>query len=305
MNIDFSKIKVLIIGDFMLDEYLYGISNRISPEAPVPIVKTVEKKYCAGGSGNVGINVHSLGARPILIGAIGKDKASKELINIFKNNNLICSENISTTTKKRIFINNKQNMRLDNDSSMNDNSIFVQLCKKIDDNIKKCNIIILSDYNKGILSNKLCQYVIKSAKKLNIPVVVDPKKKSLNSYKGSTIITPNLNEAKLISGLNYLSDFIQFFQKQIVRFKIDYVVLKLGKNGMVLIKKDSYKKFDGIKVKNPDVTGAGDTVIAALSLMFSMNNTIDDCVRYSNIAASKVVEKCETASLTMKEFLKL
>ena len=306
MNLDFSKLKVLVIGDVMLDIYLYGTSDRESPEAPIPVLVPKNEKFFLGGAGNVAMNTKALGARVFPIGIIGVDYYSQKFTDLFNKNNietdgLIRSKKSSITTKKRIFINNKQILRIDNDSKILKKDFDNLLLKKINRYVKNCNVIILSDYDKGVISKKIAHHCIKLGQELKIPVIIDPKKNSLKYYNGATVITPNLNEAKLLSGLNKISDIISYLKNQMIKFNINYIVLKIGKKGMILIEKDNHKKFDAIKVKNPDVTGAGDTVISILSLMFALKNNINDCIKYSNIAAGKVVAKNETSYVLKNE----
>lgn len=301
MRPDFSGEDILVVGDFMLDIYSYGFSNRTSPEAPVPIVIEDKINIYPGGAGNVVYNINSLGGKATPLGVIGDDQSGSKIINLFSEKNintdsLIISKKINTTTKKRIFINNIQKMRIDKDSSIRLGSTIVEkLLEEFDKRISKASLVILSDYNKGVISHKVSRYIIKESKKREIPIIVDPKKKNFHFYSSSTIITPNLNEAKSVSGCNKTKDIVKYFMKEIPRLKVDHILLKTGKDGMILISNNGSTIFKGIEVKNPDVSGAGDTVISVLSLFYSMGYDMFDCVKHANIAAAKVVSKKGTA----------
>ena len=310
MNTNFSEVTVLVIGDMMLDKYIYDSLNRTSPEADVPVVLELNENVYAGGAANVAMNVNALGAKVIPVGIVGNDMSSSALISLLRKENIdtgsiVKSDSVHTTTKKRIFINDKQYIRLDRDSSISDDRIYDLLCVEIENNIKKSDVIIISDYNKGVVSKNICQFTINLANKMDIPVVVDPKKEKFDYYSRATAITPNLDEASLVANTKNIDELIFFFQKEIDRINVDYFLLKLGKEGIILIKKNETKKFVAREVKYPDVTGAGDTVISTLSLMIAVGNKIESCVEYANIAAGKVVEKKETAFITKKEIFNL
>jgi D-glycero-beta-D-manno-heptose-7-phosphate kinase len=303
MKPDFSGKDILVVGDFMLDIYSYGSSNQTSPEAPVPIIIEDKINMYPGGAGNVVYNINSLGGKATPLGVIGDDQGGSKIIDFFSKKNintdsLIVSNKIKTTTKKRIFINNIQKLRIDKDSNIRPRSEIIEnILEEADKRISKASLVILSDYNKGVISQKVSKYIIKESKKREIPVIVDPKKNKFNCYSSSTIITPNLNEAKSVSGYNKIKDIVKYFMEEIPRLDVDHILLKTGKDGMVLISNNDSKIFKGIEVKNPDVSGAGDTVISVLSLFYSMGYDISDCVKYANIAAAKVVSKKGTAVL--------
>ena len=310
MNTNFSELTVLVIGDMMLDTYIYDSLNRISPEANVPVVLEENENFYAGGAANVAMNINALGAKVIPIGVVGNDISSNTLIRLLRKENIdtasmIKVDNIHTTTKKRIFINEKQHLRLDRDSSISDDKIYDLLYFEIQNNIKKTDVIIISDYNKGVISKKICDFAINLANRMDIPIIVDPKKEKFDYYSKATAITPNLDEAALVANTKNIDKLISFFQKEIERINVDYFILKLGKKGIILIKRNTTKKFIARKIKSPDVTGAGDTVISTLSLMIALENKIESCVEYANIAAGKVVEKKETAIITKREIFNL
>ena len=295
MNLDFSDIKVLLIGDFMIDHYIMGTSTRMSPEAPVPVV-TPEKDYSIpGGAGNVAMNLKLMGANVTCVGCIGNDIWGKKLLSILKNEG-VKTEGIEliddhpTTLKQRIYSDGRQVARLDTEKIINWQSNS-QIRQNYD-------IIILSDYNKGVLNN--LWFDINNLD----TVIVDPKKDTFNHYKESTIITPNLNELKKASNIAIKDDksIVNACSQLIKENNFKYIVAKKGDQGMTIVGEDNF--FRHIKahaVQNPDVTGAGDTVIAALSLAYAQTKDIELSAKIANAAAAVVVEKIGTATVTIEE----
>ena len=299
MNFNFSDIKVLLIGDFMIDHYIVGISNRMSPEAPVPVI-TPEKEYSIpGGAGNVAMNLSLLGANVTCVGNIGNDVWGQKLLSIL-NSEGIDTKSIEiidhhcTTLKQRIYSDNKQVARLDTEKIMDWQSEF---------NIEQdYDIIILSDYNKGVLNN--LWFNINDIKN----VIVDPKKNSFSHYKGSVIITPNLNELYKASNIDIKDNesIVSACNELIKENSFEYIVAKKGNQGMTIVGKDNFvKHIEAHHVENPDVTGAGDTVIAALSIAYAKTNDIEFSAKFANAAAAIVVGKSGTATVTIKEVKEL
>ena len=295
MNLDFSDIKVLLIGDFMIDHYIMGTSTRMSPEAPVPVV-TPEKDYSIpGGAGNVAMNLKLMGANVTCVGCVGNDIWGKKLLSILKNEG-VKTEGIElidghpTTLKQRIYSDGRQVARLDTEKIINWQSNY-QIRQNYD-------IIILSDYNKGVLNN--LWFDINNLD----TVIVDPKKDTFNHYKESTIITPNLNELKKASNIDIKDDksIVDACGQLIKENNFKYIVAKKGDQGMTIVGEDNF--FRHIKahdVENPDVTGAGDTVIAALSLAYAQTKDIELSAKIANTAAAVVVGKIGTATVTIEE----
>tara|TARA_A100001015_G_scaffold317559_1_gene434871 strand:- start:294 stop:1226 length:933 start_codon:yes stop_codon:yes gene_type:complete len=306
---NFSKITALVVGDLMLDAYVYDRKNRKSPEADVPIVLEENIKYFAGGAGNVIMNIKALGAKVIPIGVLGDDLHAERLITIFHNSeiktdNIIQSKNLNTTIKKRIFIKNEQFVRLDKDIENIDDEIHKKIFINVQKNIEFCDIVILSDYEKGSLPEDLCKSIIELAIERKIPVIVDPKKNKIQCYNHSYAITPNLNEAIKLSGSKDINRIIAFFQRTINKNNIKYILFKNGREGITLITKNYIKKFEALNVKNPDVAGAGDTVISTFSLLVAAEYNIEDCVKLANIAAGKAVGKKHTSIVEIDEIFK-
>ena len=295
MNLDFSDIKVLLIGDFMIDHYIIGSSNRMSPEAPVPVVIPKQDYSIPGGAGNVAMNLSLLGANVTCVGCAGNDIWGKKLLSILKNEG-IKTEGIEliddhpTTLKQRIYSDGKQVARLDTEKIIN-----WQPNAEVQQNY---DIIILSDYNKGVLSN--LWFDINNLES----VIVDPKKDSFNHYRGANIITPNLNELKKASNIDIKDDksIVDACNQLIKENNFNYIVAKKGDQGMTIIGKDNFvKHIKAHTVENPDVTGAGDTVISALSLAYAQTKDIELSAKIANAAAAIVVGKPGTATVTIDE----
>ena len=296
MNLDFSDIKVLLIGDFMIDHYIIGTSTRMSPEAPVPVV-IPEKDYSTpGGAGNVAMNLKLMGANVTCVGFVGNDIWGKKLLSILKNEG-IKTEGIElidehpTTLKQRIYSDGKQVARLDTEKIINWKSSNSEIEEDYD-------IVILSDYNKGVLNN--LWFDISNLKN----VIVDPKKDSFNHYRGANIITPNLNELKKASNIDIKDDesIVDTCNKLIKENNFKYIVAKKGDQGITIVGGNNFvKHIKAYTVENSDVTGAGDTVISALSLAYAQTDDIEISAKIANAAAAIVVGKTGTATVTIEE----
>ena len=300
MNLDFSNIKVLVIGDFMIDHYIIGESNRMSPEAPVPVVVPKEEYSIPGGAGNVAMNISAMGSQVTCLGAIGNDTFGKKLIKIFNENNISSKhietiENYSTTLKQRIYCNDIQVARVDKEELLNWSPN--QSVSSLD--YSDYDVIILSDYDKGVLMRP---WFFKP-KKTN--VILDPKNERYEHlFMHSNIITPNLNELKKLSEININNNdsIVNACNKLIKENNFDYVIAKKGDKGMTIVgKQDFIKHIESHEVNNPDVTGAGDTVIAALSIAYAKTNDIEFSAKFANAAAAIAVDKTGTASVATKE----
>jgi rfaE bifunctional protein kinase chain/domain len=296
MNLDFSNIKVLLIGDLMIDHYIMGTSSRMSPEAPVPVVVKKEEYSIPGGAGNVAMNLSSMGANVTCIGVIGNDNWGKKLLSILKNHNINTDyinrvDNHTTTLKQRIYSNGKQVARIDQEKYFEWNP--PESFKYID-----YDVIVLSDYNKGVINN------------VNINgdlIIADPKKDNFSVYKNAHIITPNLNELQKASIVKIKDDqsIVDACNDLIQKNNFDYVVAKKGNKGMTVVGKNNFvKNIPAEFVENPDVTGAGDTVISVLSIAYAQTQDIEISAKIANAAAAIVVGKPGTAIVTVNELEK-
>jgi len=297
MNLDFSDIKVLLIGDFMVDHYIIGTSNRMSPEAPVPVVIPEQEYSIPGGAGNVAMNLHAMGANVSCLGFVGNDSWGRKLLSIFENKNIDVQnidiiDNHPTTLKQRIYSDNEQIARLDTEKHKD--WIPTPQMQQI---YNSYDVIILSDYNKGVHSRPWFQ-----SKKNN--VILDPKYGLEHLWMNTNIVTPNLNELKIASKVAISSDqsIVDACNELIQEYNLNYIVAKKGDQGMTVVGKDNFvKHIKAHPVQNPDVTGAGDTVVAALSLVYSKTNDIELSAKVANAAAAVVVGKPGTATVTIDE----
>lgn len=296
MDFDFSEIKVLVIGDFMVDHYLIGNSNRKSPEADVPVVIPIDEFSIAGGAGNVAINLSSLGAKVTCAGVIGNDHWGKILLEKLNENDISTQyiENIkelNTTVKKRIYSNNQQVARVDIDG------ILKKKCSFMDNNFNDFDLIILSDYDKGVINKTWFK------KPKDTLVMIDPKKHESN-FRQCDIITPNLKELEHFykKTISNDEDIIGACKHLINNYKFKYVIAKKGKDGITVVDKNgTINSYNAEYVESPDVTGAGDTVISSLGLALIDSGNIDRSVRFAIIAAGIAVNKRGTANVTIDE----
>jgi len=294
MNMDFSDIKVLLVGDFMIDHYIIGTSNRMSPEAPVPVVTPKKEYSIPGGAGNVAMNLRTMGAHVACVGFVGDDVWGERLLSLLKNKGINIDgidiiKNHPTTLKQRIYSDGKQVARLDTEKIIDWTSSFLS------NNLKHYDTCILSDYNKGVIKNANIDTNI---------LIVDPKKGDFSLYKNTHIITPNLNELQRATKIKIKDDksLIDACNELIAKCNFNYIVAKKGSKGMTIVGKNSFvKHIKANSVDHPDVTGAGDTVIAALSIAYAKTQDIELSARFANNAAATAVSKSGTATVTIDE----
>jgi len=298
---DFAGKKVLIVGDVMLDAYIIGKVDRVSPEAPVPIVNIGSLENRLGGAANVALNIAALNAIPVLCSVIGNDKDGLVFLDILKQRgmetqNIILSNDRSTTTKTRVLGNNHHLLRLDkedlHDLNEMDNNLLLQRYKQV---LPNCDVVILQDYNKGVLTENNIETLINLAKKLGKPIAVDPKKKNFLRYKGVTLFKPNLKEIK--EGLNTdanLKDKEQL-KKEVLKLNVflqnELTMVTLSEDGVMI---SDHKNFDFIPahLRNiSDVSGAGDTVISVASLCLALGESPKTIAAISNLAGGLVCEE--------------
>ncbi len=296
MSFDFQSIKVLVVGDLMIDNYIIGSSSRLSPEAPVPVICPTSNYSIAGGAANVAMNMSSLGAQVSCAGVIGDDLWGEKLLSILNEKGINSTyidkiKNFKTTLKQRIYSNDKQIARIDNEQ------ILKQKCSFMDIKFDNYDLIILSDYNKGVLTTNWFK------KPNGATVFLDPKKSFIN-FNQCDIITPNLNELKKLSGNNIISELdIKESCKIILnKYNLKYIIAKRGEEGITIVGKDDFVKHLKARfVETPDVTGAGDTVISSISLAFVVTNNIEKSAEFAINASALAVSKRGTATVTIDE----
>jgi D-beta-D-heptose 7-phosphate kinase/D-beta-D-heptose 1-phosphate adenosyltransferase len=298
---NFSTASILVIGDVMLDRYWFGDTGRISPEAPVPVVKIKQHDERPGGAGNVALNIAALGAKVTLLGIAGNDEAGEalkqQLTNSGVSHEILQLEGIPTITKLRVISRHQQLIRLDFEENMPafDVTTLIDAYKK---HLGHANLVILSDYGKGTLSCH--QELIRLAKASGIPVFVDPKGHDFTIYQGATAITPNFKEFETIVGIceneQAILDKAQLF---LATYSIQNLLLTRGERGMTLIQKDEEEIHLPAHAREVfDVTGAGDTVIAVLAAAHAAGESLPNAMKLANLAAGLVVAKLGATSVS-------
>lgn len=293
------SLKIGVIGDIMLDVYYWGRTERISPEAPVPVVNIGREEVKPGGAANVGLNIKTLGAEPVMFGIVGSDiNGSVFVENMISKHistdSIVIDKKRSTTVKTRILASNQHVVRFDRENSEEISSrTEKKLLTLIENRIRELDAIIFQDYNKGMLTEKLIKSVIRTAKKLNIIVAVDPKLKNISSYKGADIFKPNLRETEEILNRKIFSESeIEKAGKDIMEFlDLRKLVITLSERGMAIFDDSGKMKIVPSKTtKIANVSGAGDTVIATLVSYLCAGAKFDEACTIANYAASIVVE---------------
>ena len=305
------KKKITVIGDVMIDWYLHGESSRISPEAPVPVVKFKESKFQLGGAANVANNLKHLEIEPFLIGATGNDHFGSLLKEHLKAEkikfNLTSEKSFQTICKQRLMSSNQQLARIDYEQYFhggkltNTFNIFIK-------NIAKTDLIIVSDYGKGTIFN--ARKLIQSAKKLKKKILIDPKGKDFTKYKGANLITPNKSEFENIMGkVGSKRDLANKAKKMLEHLNLESLIVTLGSEGMYVLKKSNKKIIGDFINAYPqevfDVSGAGDTTISALGAALSEGNDIFSAAEFANLAASISVSKLGTSTVSIEEVTSL
>lgn len=312
---DFAKIKIVIVGDIMLDTYWWGHVDRISPEAPVPIVALNKKELRVGGAANVALNTVSLGAKTAIISVIGNDADGDQLKLLLNNKNIdikavISSSERITTNKMRVMSRNQQMMRLDAEITTDINAhLEDQLINAVDQYITEQHpqILIFEDYNKGVLTKKVIEKVTAICISNNVITAVDPKKKNFLEYKNITLFKPNLKEVK--EGLNLAIDQIDIevlnhIHQSLVK-ELNHLIsfITLSEKGVFYQHKNE-SLIIPTHIRNiADVSGAGDTVIAVASLVYASTNNMHLAAEMANIAGGLVCEEVGTAAIDKDKLL--
>ncbi len=312
---DFKKLNVLIIGDVMIDAYLWGKVDRISPEAPVPIVSVTKRENRLGGAANVAINIQSLGANPILCSVIGNDLNGRTFIEILQQmkmtaDGLVQSPERPTTRKTRVIGNNYQMLRVDEER---DEDISVADRKRLLDRISNIlekndvDVIVMEDYDKGVISKQLIEQVVKIAQKHKIPIAVDPKKRNFNHYKNISLFKPNLKELregmKLDLEKGNLKEIIAAVQKIRKDHNLEIVLLTLSERGVLLVD-GKHEELIPAHIRNiADVSGAGDTVIGVAALCLAAKTSSVKMATLANLAGGLVCEKVGVVPVEKEQLL--
>jgi D-beta-D-heptose 7-phosphate kinase/D-beta-D-heptose 1-phosphate adenosyltransferase len=301
---DFSKAAILVVGDVMLDRYWFGDAARISPEAPVPVVKVKQVDDRPGGAGNVALNIAALGAKVTLLGVTGDDAAATILVEQLKANGVTSKvqhlANIPTITKLRVISRHQQLIRLDFEEKFPEFN-YQGLLEEYEQALAEADLVILSDYNKGTLATP--EDFISRARARNIPVLVDPKGNNFSIYNNADVITPNLKEFETIVGACQTEhELIAKAQAFLHQNKIGALLLTRGEQGMTLIQRDHEEIHLPAHAREVfDVTGAGDTVIATMGAAMAAGSSLSNSMQLANLAASMVVAKLGAVSISIAE----
>ena len=300
--------SILVVGDLMIDHYLWGRCERISPEAPVQVVEVQNETTVLGGAGNVVNNLVALGAKVSVASVIGDDKSGKELLSMLRpidvdTNGIITQNNRKTSKKSRVIASNQQIIRYDNESKEDiDKESQTKLFEKIAYNIEMYDTLIISDYGKGVLTDTLTQRIISLAKKVGIKVFVDPKGEDYTKYKGAYTLTPNKKEASLATKIDIKDE--TSLQEALLKLKstceLEISLITLSEEG-IAVYDGRLKRFPTVAKEVYDVTGAGDTVIASLAFAVSSGKPIEDACVFANLAAGVAVGKIGSATVTLDE----
>ncbi len=309
---NFANRRIVVLGDLMLDEFIWGEVRRISPEAPVPVVEVRRETLNLGGAGNVVSNLRALGARAVPIGIIGADEAAMRIRERFvdvgaETEGLITDPSRPTTRKTRIVAHSQQMVRADReDRSPIDHHIEAMVLNAVRNAMAAADALIISDYDKGLLTPELLADSISAAHDLGKPVCLDPKIKNFSSYREVDLITPNQLEAELASGIEITDHDSLVAAAQSIRRMLTCgnVLITRGEHGMSLLEdNDELTTIPTVAREVYDVTGAGDTVIATLTLGMTSGAGLKDAAVIANHAAGVVVAKIGTATVSIQELL--
>jgi rfaE bifunctional protein kinase chain/domain len=309
----FSGKRILIVGDVMLDEYVWGEARRISPEAPVPVVEIHTRTVMPGGAANTASNVASLGGRALLSGVVGRDQQAETLRAALARDGvdakeLIVEEERPTTTKMRIVAHNQQIVRVDSEwRAPLRTELEDILLQWVEGRITETDACVLSDYDKGVVSSSLAKRFIRLARAAGKPVIIDPKGPNYAKYRGATVVTPNVHEAARAMNheINSDADLLEVGRQLSDVLEGSALLITRGSRGMSLFLDKAWAMHIPPRARNVfDVTGAGDTVVSTLALALAARATLAGAALLANQAASIVVSKFGTATVTIDELMR-
>jgi len=307
---EWRKKRLLVVGDVMLDKYIWGEVGRISPEAPVPVVRATHQSDQPGGAANVAMNLSRLGAQTVVVGFTGGDDNERLLAENLRSNGIdpqfVVSQGFPTITKLRILGGRQQMLRLDSERlGERAQGDYDSLVEVVLASLPGCHAVVLSDYAKGVLTSEVCQAVIQAARKLSIPVLVDPKSVDFSRYRGSTTICPNLSELSAAAHLDSrdLKALLDAAEAMLPALDIRFLAATLSERGIALVQPGSRFMAPAVARQVFDVSGAGDTVIAVLALCLASQLKSETAVELANVAAGIVVGKVGTVPVEKFELL--
>lgn len=304
----FEPVKIMVVGDLMLDSYTQGSISRVSPEAPVPVLNVKSQQKKAGGAGNVMLNLKELGAQVVAVGRVGDDASGHHLVKQLSDQGIdssyiIFDKDFQTPLKNRIIASNQQLMRVDFEevTPLSDEACF-SLIQLIEKQIDHVDLVAISDYGKGLLTENFLQSLIQLASAKGKKVVVDPKGIDFTKYKGATVIKPNTKEAFLASGLERDSSLEDVAKSIVSDVACEYLLITRSQEGMTYFDKKLSRVDVPVTAKEVnDVTGAGDTVLAMLSFSLANNIPMEKAVGLANLAAGIAIEHFGCASISIPE----
>ncbi|MGA7978987.1 MAG: D-glycero-beta-D-manno-heptose-7-phosphate kinase [Chromatiaceae bacterium] len=307
----FGRRKIIVVGDLMLDRYLWGDVERISPEAPVPVVKLQRESLTGGGAANVARNLAALGLDVHLAGTTGSDDGRTDLLTTLVRDNIrtdavVTSADRPTSVKTRVIGNHQQMLRIDEEQSAPlPPDVEAELLAKTAEQMPGARALVLSDYAKGVLTSDLCSSLIGLARKHAIPVIVDPKSRDFSRYAGASVITPNRAELALAADVSSHDSESLLTAAMALRERLNLhaITLTLGEQGMALIDADGPRQIPAVAREVFDVSGAGDTVAATLAAGLAANMELLDTAHLANLAAGVVVGKVGTAVVSSDELI--
>jgi D-beta-D-heptose 7-phosphate kinase / D-beta-D-heptose 1-phosphate adenosyltransferase len=302
--------RILLVGDVMLDRYFAGTVDRISPEAPVPVLHVRRSFSRPGGAANVGVNMTAMGGTTMLVGAIGADEAARQLQAVLEQDGVACGSLVATaavptTVKTRLLAGHSQIARFDEEAFLDDASVRAAVIGRISALMPQADVAVISDYAKGVCDPAVCRALIDAAKVRGTPVIVDPKGPDFAKYAGSAVITPNRAEAVAVVGfaIRDPEDGLRAAQAIRERFNIEAVVVTLGEQGMLVVTADESAVIPTQARQVFDVTGAGDSAVATLAVALGKGTSLRDACFLANVAAGLQVARIGTTRITWSEVM--
>jgi D-beta-D-heptose 7-phosphate kinase/D-beta-D-heptose 1-phosphate adenosyltransferase len=298
------------LAEVMLDKYIWGEVQRISPEAPIPLVRAMHQSHQPGGAANVAMNLARLGAKATLIGFAGGDENEMRLCECLQKEGipaeLVYSEGYPTITKLRVVGGSQQMLRIDTERlDPRPGDEYRRLIDRARKHLPECDLVVLSDYCKGALTSEVCRAVIEEARRLGIPVVIDPKSADFSGYRGATAICPNMAELSAATGLETddLTALLAAAERLIPQLELEFLIATLGERGIALVREGKRFLAPALAREVFDVSGAGDTVIAVVALCLASGVAPEAAVQLANLAAGVVVGKVGTVPIEKHELL--
>jgi rfaE bifunctional protein kinase chain/domain len=307
-----SRVRVLVIGDLMLDRYIWGQVERISPEAPVPVVRITRESIQVGGAGNVVANVRALGGSVEACGIVGRDQAGRRLVQELSSMGagvagVVASQEITTISKTRIIAHSQQVVRLDREQGNGpDGRVRARVCAFVQRRLDNCDVVVVSDYGKGVIDAELLTLLAAQRQRHRFVYLIDPKRRNFVHYRGASLVKPNKEEAGLAAGIEIHDEtgLLQAGDRLLDLWQAEAVLVSRGEEGMSLFKRHGKAQHFPTTAREVfDVTGAGDTVLATCALALGAGATLEEATILANHAAGVVVGKVGTATVSSAELI--